>query len=226
MHRLLLLLLGALAGSAAGPASAEIYRCVGADGSVRFVGDPSTCSQAERQPLSRQIQHFERTTAPTPDPGPAAAPPDSRAQPPDQTATRTDAEFASLEDLFLPASAAGGTGQWELVKEAAVEASADPDFVRWGVREKRVLHYTHRNDSGRVRVCSIELWDFDSAGQAHTAEENLSFPNWRFLRSGRVLVMLHAVSRERGAAAASHAIFAECSGLGTRIAARAEGLSR
>jgi hypothetical protein len=133
--------------------------------------------------------------------------------------------FRSLEELYLPARAAGASGSWEVVKEAPVDAAADPDFLRWGVREKQVRHYTQHDSAGRIRVCSVELWAFDSDAQARVAKQELSFPNWRFERRGLVLVMLHAVSREQGERA-GHGVFPECSRLGSRIAARAETLSR
>jgi hypothetical protein len=147
------------------------------------------------------------------------------ADPPAATPEGPSTRPRNLEELYLPARSAGGSGHWEVVKEAPVDAAADPDFLRWGVREKQVRHYTHRNSAGLVRVCSVELWAFDSEGQARIAKENLSFPNWRFERRGPVLVMLHAVSRERGESA-GHGVFPECERLGARIAARAETLSR
>ena len=56
--RSMLLLLAAMGAAPTGVAQAEIYRCVQTDGSVRFVGDPSTCETASRQALTREIQHF------------------------------------------------------------------------------------------------------------------------------------------------------------------------
>lgn len=193
-----------------GPASAEIYRCIAADGSVSFVGDAGACPGAERHESSGALQRI----APAPD-----APPASR------DGTPAAAAFASLEELFPPARAAGSSGIWEVVKEAPQDPAADPDLRDWGVRETRVRHYTHRDATGRVRVCSVELWAFSDEERARVAEQQLSFPNWRFERRGTVIVMLHAVSREPGARA-SHTVFAECARLGARIASRAEGLSR
>ena len=204
----LLLLLAWLLPESAG---AEIYRCVDADGRVRFVGDPAACPGAERHEPKREIQRL---------PAPEQAPPASRGEP-----VALGASFSSLEQLFLPAREAGAAGVWEAVAEAPEDPSQDPDLVRWGVRDRRVRHYTHRDASGRVRVCSVELWRFESEGSARIARENLSYPNWRFERSGAVMVMLHAVSRERGERA-SRGVFSECAALGRRIASRAEGLSR
>jgi hypothetical protein len=195
---------------ACAPASAEIYRCIAADGSVRFAGDAGACPDAERHEPGGALQRVapERDT-----------PPASR------DATSPAAVFTSLEELFPPARAAGSSGIWEVVKEAPEGPATDPDLREWGVREKRVRHYTHRDATGRVRVCSVELWAFADEERARVAEQQLSYPNWRFERRGAVIVMLHGVSRERGQRA-SHAVFAECTRLGARIAARAEGLSR
>lgn len=192
-------------------AAAEVYRCVEADGRVRFVGDPAGCPGAERHEPKREIQRL---------PTPEQTPPASRGEP-----AALEGSFASLAELFVPAREAGAAGVWEAVKEAPEDPSQDPDLRRWGVREKRVRHYTHRDSSGRVRVCSVELWRFEHEGSASIARDNLSYPNWRIERGGDVLVMLHAVSRERGERA-SHSVFSECAALGRRIAARAEGLSR
>jgi hypothetical protein len=195
---------------ACAPASAEIYRCVAADGSVRFADDASACPGAERHEPGGALQRI-------------APQPDALADASDGTAPA--AAFGSLEELFLPARAAGSSGVWEVVKEAPQDPASDPDLREWGVRERRVRHYTHRDDRGRVRVCSVELWAFVDEARARLAEQQLSYPNWRFERRGAVVVMLHAVSRERGERA-SHAVFAECARLGARVAARAEGLSR
>ena len=194
-----------------GPAAAEIYRCLDPGGRVRFVGDPAACPGARRHEPKREIQRL-----PTPEP----APPASRGEP-----AALKASFASLEELFVPAREAGAGGLWEAVKEAPEDPSLDPDLWRWGVREKRVRHYTQRSSSGRVRVCSVELWRFENVGSASIARANLSYPNWRFERGGAVLVMLPAVSRERGERA-RHGVFSECAALGRRIAGRAAGLSR
>lgn len=194
-----------------GPAAAEIYRCVGADGKVRFVGDPAACPGAERHELKREIQRL---------PAQEQAPPASRGE-----SAALETSFASLEELFLPAREAGSAGHWEVVVEAPEDPSQDPDLRRWGVRDKHVRHYTHRDSSGRVRVCSVELWRFESEERARIARENLSYPNWRFERRGAVMVMLHAVIRERGERA-GRGVFSECAALGRRIAARAEGLSQ
>jgi len=191
-------------------AVAEIYRCLQPDGSVRFVGDPGTCPGAQPHEPQREIQQLRE---------PGASPPASRGE------VAPAPSFASLEELFPPAHTAGTSGVWEVVPEASFDVSGDPDLVRWGLREKRVRHYTHRNDTGGVRVCTVELWSFESEARARTAEENLSFPNWRFQRAGSLLVMLHAVSRQRDESA-SRGVFPECSRLGARIAARAASGSR
>jgi hypothetical protein len=186
-------------------AAAEIYRCLQPDGSVRFVGDASTCPGAPPYEPQREIQQMRE---------PGGSPPASHG------GTAPTPSAASLDELFPPAQTAGTSGVWEVVPEAPFDASGDPDFVRWGVREKRVRHYTHRNDTGRERVCTVELWSFESEERARTAEENLSYPNRRFQRAGSLLVMLHAMSRQRGERA-SHGVFPECSRLGARIATRA-----
>jgi hypothetical protein len=187
-------------------AAAEIYRCLQPDGSVRFVGDASSCPGAQPHEPQREIQQMRE---------PGAPPPASYGE-----VTPTPS-FTSLEELFPPAQTAGTSGVWEVVPEASFDASGDPDFVRWGLREKRVRHYTHRNDTGKVRVCTVELWSFESEKRARTAEENLSYPNWRFHRAGSLLVMLHAVSQQRGERA-RQGVFPECSRLGARIVTRAD----
>jgi hypothetical protein len=186
-------------------AAAEIYRCLQTDGSVRFVGDASTCPGAQPHEPRGEIQQMRE---------PGDTPPASYGE------AAPAPSLTSLEELFPPAQTAGTSGVWEVVPEASIDASGDPDFVRWGLREKRVRHYTHRNDTGRVRVCTVELWSFESEERARTAEENFSYPNWRFQRAGSLLVMLHAVSRQRGEPA-SQRVFPECSRLGARIVTRA-----
>jgi len=49
-----LLLLGMVA--LASPGDAEIYRCTGPDGKLRFTGDASQCPGAKKHELTRQIQ--------------------------------------------------------------------------------------------------------------------------------------------------------------------------
>ena len=185
-------------------APADIYRCLGKAGKVSFVGDPSACPGATPHEPRGDVQYTGRSEADAPDPPAARAP-------------------LGLESLFP--GAATLPGRWDVVKEARQDPSGDPDLVGWGVHDKAVRHYTHYDRQGRVRVCSVELWAFDSAAGAGVAEQLLSYPNWRFQRSGALLVMIHSVSRERGERA-SRELFAECLRLGDRIASRAEKRSR
>jgi len=185
-------------------AATEVYRCPQPDGRERFAGDASACPGAQPHELEQEIQIGE----------PGSSPPASRGEiapipfPP------------SLEELFPPARAAGTNGVWEILSEASVDASQDSDFARWGVREKHVRHYTHR-EAGFVRVCTVELWSFESDERARIAEMLFSYPDWIFRRAGSLLVMLHAVSRQRRERA-SREIFPECSRLGARIVTRAK----
>lgn len=68
-----LLLLGLLA---AGPATAELYRCMAADGSVRFTDDASACPGARPHEPRGQVQRYDapappRRSAPATRPAPA-----------------------------------------------------------------------------------------------------------------------------------------------------------
>lgn len=61
------ILLGALvvACALAAPAQAEIFRCVGADGAVRFTGDASKCpNAAPHAPKAAALQRVGKTPAP------------------------------------------------------------------------------------------------------------------------------------------------------------------
>ncbi|MDJ0851793.1 MAG: hypothetical protein QNK04_25730 [Myxococcota bacterium] len=188
---------------ASGAARAEIYRCVAADGSVRFVGDAQACPGAAPHTPADRVQRI----APRDDgqepaaPSPAGAP----HQPP------------RLSDLFPPASAL--PGRWDVVKEAPEDPSQDPDLVSWGVRAKETRHYTWYGQQG-IRVCSAELWGFASEAQAKLAEQNFSYPGWTFTREGSLLIMLRGVSRARGERG-HRGVFPECAAVGERIAARA-----
>lgn len=181
----------------AGPASADIYRCVAADGSVSFVGDPSACASATRHEPDRDVQGVDPERS---------APPAARAP----VARR-------LEDRLPPATGLAGPGKWEVVKEVSLDPSRDADLVSWGVREKAARHYTHHDRAGKVRVCSVELWAFESEGHAAVALQNLAYPGWSFERRGDVLVMLRGVTRVRGQRA-QRGVFPECRKLGARVA--------
>ena len=111
---------------------------------------------------------------------------------------------------------------WEVVREAPVDPASDPDLRRWGVREKQVRHYT-RDLAGRIQVCSVEIWSFESLSQATSAHVGFSFSGWQIDRVGRVLVMVHGLLRGRGLGP-KRGVFPECGAIGTRIRARAADL--
>ncbi len=186
----------------AGHAGAEIYRCVGADGSVRFVGDAQACPGATRHMVEDRVQRI----APRSSQDPAAPSPDAAPGP-----------VRRLGDLFPQPSVL--PGRWEMVKEAPEDPSQDPDLVSWGVRAKETRHYTWHGREG-IRVCSAELWGFASESQAKLAEQNFSYPGWTFTREGSLLIMLRGVSRARGERG-HRGVFPECAAVGERIAARA-----
>lgn len=187
----------------AAPARAEIYRCVGPDGSVRFVGNAQACPGAAPHEPRKRIQRLR---------------PGQRARPGSPAAAAPPGPVPALSELFPPPGAL--PGRWEVVKEAPEDPSRDPDLVSWGVTAKETRHYTWHG-AGGVRVCSAELWRFGNQGQAKLAEQNLSYPGWTFSRRGTLLIMMRGVSRGSGERA-RRGVFPECAALGERIAARAE----
>ena len=196
--------LGSLASIAliAQPALAEIFECVGADGSVTFINDRSDCPDARPHPLKERI---ERAASPTTRAG--DAPPDpSGASSPEQR----------LERALLTAADVGPG--WDIVNETPVDSAQDPDLVEWGVLAQRSRHYTRTFD-GASQVCSVELWAFEDAPRAQAADENFEFPNWQIDREGELLVMVRALTL-RGNDPPQRAIYPDCDRLGKRVRAR------
>ena len=110
-------------------------------------------------------------------------------------------------------------GGWEVVGEAPVDPSSDPDLVAWGVREQNVRHYT-RNLHGRTQVCSVEIWRFASEAQATAAETGFQYPNWQIRRAGDSLIMVRGLVLQPGVAP-KREVFRECDSIGARILDRA-----
>jgi hypothetical protein len=197
---------GLLAGLAllAAPASAaEVYRCVEADGSVRFTNDASRCPGAPPHALKSEIQ---RPAAPPP-----AVAPDAGAAAPGKAPWR--GTRAALLALFEPA----GTG-WEIVEEAPSDARGDPDLRHSGVHTLAARHYT-RARGPRSEVCSVEVWAFDDAKRVASARVGLERPGWRYHQEGSLLVMLRGVIFQRGQGF-QKGMFPDCERLGERIRTR------
>jgi hypothetical protein len=192
--------------AAAGPAQAGVFRCVQADGSIRFAGSPHVCERGatEVQPPGDRLQRVPAPPA-APDESPAAAP------------GAAPAPSAALDALWLSAAAAGPG--WEVVREIPPDPKSDPDLVGWGVRALDTRHYT-RHAGGRVEVCSVEIWQFENEARAEAAHAGFHYPDWQIDREGALLVMLRAVTMAPGVAP-SRAVFADCRSLGERIRARA-----
>ena len=65
------------------------------------------------------------------------------------------------------------------------------------MREQHVRHYT-RDRAGRIQVCSVEIWSFESQRQAESAHAGFRFPGWKIDRVGRLLVMVRGLVQGRG----------------------------
>ncbi len=74
------LLIALFAVSVAAPAAAEIYRCTGPDGQVRFTGDASQCPGAKKHEPKKKIQSVAPAARLEPAPRPAVAEPRARRQ--------------------------------------------------------------------------------------------------------------------------------------------------
>jgi hypothetical protein len=111
---------------------------------------------------------------------------------------------------------------FEVVLEAPVDPTADPDLREWGVREKHVRHYT-RDLRGAVEVCSVEVWAFASVAQASAAEAGFAYPDWQISRAGSRLVMAHGLVRPR-TGRPRRGMFAACDAIAERIRERAAAL--
>jgi hypothetical protein len=126
-----------------------------------------------------------------------------------------DPEDALLEIRDLAAG-------WEVVREATVDPRRDEDLREWGVHSQHARHYT-RDLRGRVQVCSVEFWGFDSVSQASAAHEGFYYPDWQIFRAGKVLVMVRGLVRGRDGRP-HRGVFADCDAIGSRILERASAL--
>ena len=176
------------------PLRAEIYRCVQPDGSVRFTGDPSACSNAERHVLERALQRA--APAAQADASAGAAEP----------AAAWRGSHTDLLGLF-PVAASLGAG-WEIVEEAASDPLTDPDLRKQGVRTTAARHYTRGH--GRVaQVCTLEIWAFEDSEAAARAQTALVLPDWRLQREANLLLTLRGVTLDLGRAP-RNGIASEC----------------
>jgi hypothetical protein len=202
-------LLAGLALLAAPSTAGEIYRCVEADGSVRFTNDASRCPGAPPHALKREVQ---RSVAPPP-----AIAPDAGAAAGSQLPWRGGR--SALLALFEPA----GPG-WEIVEEAPSDPAHDPDLRASGVRALVARHYT-RARGALSEVCSVEIWAFDDARRVATAQAGLERPDWRYHQEGNLLLMLRGVNFQRGQGF-QKGLFPDCERLGERIRARVAARTR
>ena len=185
-------------------ADAELYRCVTADGSIRFTDDPSACGRAEPYVPRRALQRPSAPAAPRAD---APAPADSGWQ-------GTHGELLSM----LPSAPAG----WEAVEEAPTDPRGDPDLWDNGVRTMAARHYT-RARGASSQACSVEIWAFSHAERARLGESLLAQPGWVLQREGNLLIMLRAVILE-GGKGPREGVFPACQQIGalarTRVTER------
>jgi len=195
MVRPLLIVVSGLVLAASSPAFAELYRCLGENGALRFVDRPDACEGAEPFVLKDGISGArEEPSRSENTPFPASPAPVAR----------------DLEALLLSAQHTGPG--WDIVPEAAIDISDDLDFISWGVIEKLARHYA-RQSRGLTQVCSIELWRFSSVAAARVAAENISYPQWQIDREDEMLIMIHGLShgveniQRRG-------VFPDCNRLG------------
>jgi len=123
--------------------------------------------------------------------------------------------------LWFLSDAAAGEG-WEGVKEKSLDPALDPDLEGWGVRAQGARHYSRKVASG-VEVCSVEIWAFESEAAAQRAQQNLTYPGWRFDQQGHLLVMLRGL-RWLNDGTSRTGLFPECMTLGDRSSARVAAL--
>lgn len=174
---------------------AGMYRCVDAQGRLRFVDSPHACPGARPHALEDRL-----------------------VQQPAASASAVEAERAiALAPLLLGAGEVAPV--WELVEEAPAHPERDADLVAWGVVAQRTRHYT-RDVASEAQVCSIELWGFASLEQARSAAAGFTFPGWEFHREGRVLVMTRGLRQPRQGSP-HRGVFADCRALAARVHARA-----
>lgn len=184
---------------AAGSVSADLFRCVEADGGLRFVDTPQACEAAVPHRLERRLERASGAN-----PAPAAPAPSG--------------DGVTLAAL-LPTESEAGDG-WEVVLEVPGQPARDPDLVGWGVRAQQARHYT-RDVSGVAEVCSVELWSFVTREQAEAARAGFSYPDWRIRRAEEILVMVRGLRRPRRGAP-QRGVFPACEALGRRVHARIE----
>ena len=193
----------ALAGAVAGgSATAGVFRCSEPNAAVRFVDSPHACPRGsvELDDAARRVQRLP------------AAPAAARAARPD-----SPAPVRSLGAIWLQAAEIGPG--WDVVREAPVDPSGDPDLVAWGVRRQDTRHYT-RDANGSVQVCSAELWAFADVARARAAHQGFAHPGWRIERAGNLLLMLRGLTIQRGNPP-RRGLFEDCTRIGDRIRQRA-----
>jgi hypothetical protein len=210
MLRALVLLVLAGAGGAES-ASSGVFRCLAPDGRIRFADSPHRCPRGsvELDTPADRLQSFPDA-------------PDARGQSlpaaPDTPGNESGpAPRHGLDAIWLSAAEIGPG--WDVVREAPVDPSADPDLVAWGVRVQDARHYTRDRD-GSVQVCSVELWSFSDAARAEAAHQGFAHPGWRIGREGHLLVMLRGLTLTRGSEP-SRGVFEDCARIGDRIQRRA-----
>jgi len=191
-------------------AGSEIFECVDSDGSIRFVNEVHDCNQAKPHPLKARVEKL-------------SAPVDATEH---QNGAPGDASLGfpgpRLEQL-MPAQGDVGT-DWSVVLETPIDPIQDPDLLRWGVRAQRSRHYT-RSEYGAVQVCSVEIWAFEDIPHARTAHDNFTYPNWRIVREGPVLVMARALTQKDGNPE-DRTLFPDCLSLVERVRVRAARIAR
>lgn len=185
----------------AGPAAAEVFRCVDVAGNTHFTDDAAACERPEAVRLHRELVRPSAAEAPA-----AAAP-----------GAEPDAgPIPDLEALFLPATALGGA--WEALREAP--ETPDTELRRLGLRASAARHYT-RFRGPVSEVCSVELWAFTGAAQARAAAGSLRRDDWKILQAGDTLVLLHGMRVERGVGT-TRGLVPGCATLGERTRGRVE----
>jgi hypothetical protein len=127
---------------------------------------------------------------------------------------------AGAADAFLAGHELRG---WDVLGEAPVDVSADPDLVEWGVRETAARHYS-RDHRGTIEVCSVEIWRFWDEAKAAAAAGGFAFPDWQIDRVGSSLVMVRGMLRPRGRPP-QRGVFPACDAIGARIRERAGALA-
>jgi Domain of unknown function (DUF4124) len=188
------------------PAGAEVYRCVDASGTERFTDDRSACPGAAPHALPGEIQRSAGAAA-------AAAPPE---------APIWQGTAAELLALFPPATALGP--DWEIVEEAPSDPAGNPDLWAQGVRTLAARHYT-RGRGRTAQACSLEIWAFVSAEAAKSTLAVYAPEGWQMALHRNLLLQLHGVTLELGAAPRK-GIAPECASLLSLATARISARGR